>query len=102
MAGKGYKEAAEDQGKQSIHFRLENASWASLDQYCVEKRIKKQALFEFLTRAIIMRDHRIEQLVEEAMDDKRKRRGLDEIDIKQIQEILRRGEMNLGTNSGED
>lgn len=102
MAGKGYKQAAEDQEKQSIHFRLENSAWASLDQYCVEKRIKKQALFEFLTRAIILRDHRIEQIVEEAMDDKRKRRGFDEIDLKQIQEILRRGEMNLGTNNNED
>jgi hypothetical protein len=88
MAGQGYKPPKPAQKKQSVHFRLPNAVWEALGEYCQDKRIKKQALFEFITRALISGDYRVEEIVTEALDDRRQKQGFDDIDLKQIQDIL--------------
>jgi hypothetical protein len=88
MAGKGYKIVKDDQYMQSMHFRLPNYLFEQLDVFCAEHRIKKQALFEHLAKAIVSKDERMLDLVEEAIAEKKQKSGLDELDLEQIKKII--------------
>ena len=63
MAGKGQLPPRPDQEKRSVHFRLPNALWQKLSAFCTKHRLKKQELFEEISKAMVGGDFRIQEVV---------------------------------------
>ena len=74
--------------KQSVHLRLFPSAWKEIDEWCEKRKIKKQVLFDIFAHAVINTDKRIEELLVEALGDRKKIKGLDKLDIVELQKVL--------------
>jgi len=88
MAGRGRLPPTPNQQQRNLRFRVSNSAFDFLAEFCLRNKMTKQELFEGFVKSLQKQDARSLELAEEFLENRRQKRGFDEIDKDDLRSIL--------------